>query len=187
MEQSKLGMRVRNFREKAGLSREELAEKAGMAEKFIAALEEEDAYTSLTPLLKVARALGVRLGTFLDDMDSADPVIVRAADRHPELVTHSGAGGREAVKFYSLGRGKSDRHMEPFVVELLPEEQQDLSSHQGEEFIIVVSGRVQVKYGKEEHVLESGDSLYFNSIVPHYIGTANEQPATIYAVLYFPE
>lgn len=187
MEQSKLGLRVRLFREKAGMSREELAEKAGLSLGFVTSMEEQDTYPSLTPLLKLARALGVRLGTFLDGMESADPLIVRSQDRQAELVTHT-SGKREALKFYSLGRGKSDRHMEPFFIELNPEEgEHELSSHQGEEFIVVVSGRVILQHGKERHTLDAGDSLYFNSIVPHYIGAADGKPASIYAVLFFPE
>ncbi len=188
MEQSKLGLRVRLFREKAGMSREELAEKAGLSPGFVTSMEERDIYPSLTPLLKLARALGVRLGTFLDGMESADPLIVRGNEREAELVTHTGGNKREALKFYSLGRGKSDRHMEPFFIELNPEEgEHELSSHQGEEFIVVVSGDVVLQHGRERHILRQGDSLYFNSIVPHYIGAADGKPASIYAVLYFPE
>jgi uncharacterized cupin superfamily protein len=94
-----------------------------------------------------------------------------------------------AARFFSLGQGKSDRHMEPFYVELLPEsaKEKDLSSHEGEEFIVVVSGEVELIYGQETHILYPGDSSYFNSIVPHYISCRGETPATIYAVLYFPE
>ncbi|EPR32869.1 transcriptional regulator, XRE family [Alkalidesulfovibrio alkalitolerans DSM 16529] len=188
MDQSKLGPRVKMFRERAGLSRAELAEKAGLAETFVTALEERDIYPSLTPLLKLARALGVRMGTFLDDVQTADPLIVRCGERRPELVTHTGGAAREALKFYSLGRGKSDRHMEPFFIELNPDDgRHEHSSHQGEEFIVVVSGRVVLEHGNERHVLDTGDSLYFNSIVPHYIGAADGKPASIYAVLYFPE
>ena len=51
--------------------------------------------------------------------------------------------------------------------------------------IIVVSGKVIVKYGKEESILEAGDSVYYNSVVPHYIGAVGG-PAEIYAVLYNP-
>jgi quercetin dioxygenase-like cupin family protein len=78
--------------------------------------------------------------------------------------------------------------MEPFYVELLPESahEKSLSSHEGEEFIVVQSGRVEVIYGTETYALESGDSIYYNSIVPHYVSCDGDQPATIYAVLHIP-
>ena len=60
-----------------------------------------------------------------------------------------------------------------------------MSSHEGEEFIIVVSGKILIKYGKKEEVLTAGDTVYYNSVVPHFIG-AIDGPAEIYAVLYVP-
>jgi len=74
-------------------------------------------------------------------------------------------------------------------VELLPESavEKSLSSHEGEEFIVVHSGRVEIVYGKEVHQLDAGDSIYYNSVVPHYVACLGDTPAAIYAVLYFPE
>jgi quercetin dioxygenase-like cupin family protein len=46
---------------------------------------------------------------------------------------------------------------------------------------------VKVVYGKETHRLEPGDSIYYNSIVPHHVGTLDDTTAAIYAVLYIPE
>ena len=79
--------------------------------------------------------------------------------------------------------------MEPFFIEILPEhdEERRLSSHEGEEFIVVVCGTIEVIYGTETHILETGDSIYYNSVVPHYVSSANGKEASIYAVLYLPE
>jgi transcriptional regulator with XRE-family HTH domain len=186
----KLGDRIRKFREDKEMNREDLADAAGLSVDYVLALEEQGLSASLGPLCKVSRALGVRLGTFLDDADVVDPVIVRKTDRANDLTMHSSGAKRETVRFNSLGKGKADRRMEPFHVELLPEGEQDepeLSSHQGEEFLVVTKGRVRMVHGRERHVLEPGDSLYFNSIVPHYVGCEGDEPAEIYAVLYFPE
>ena len=49
----------------------------------------------------------------------------------------------------------------------------------------MASGKILVKYGQEERILEAGDSVYYNAVVPHYIG-AIDGPAEIYAVLYTP-
>ncbi|MEF2146521.1 MAG: cupin domain-containing protein [Desulfovibrionaceae bacterium] len=189
MDNGKIGARIRAFREKAELSLNDLAERTGLDLSFITAIEEENLYPSLQPLVKIARALGVRLGTFLDDQASQDPLVVRKSDRREELTMHHAGVDQAALRFHSLGRGKSDRHMEPFFIEILPEsaENPKLSSHEGEEFIVVVAGKVEIVYGQETTVLEAGDSAYFNSIVPHHVGAAGDAPAQIYAVLYFPE
>ncbi|NSW87360.1 MAG: cupin domain-containing protein [Syntrophobacteraceae bacterium] len=185
----KIGTRILNYRERCGMSAGDLAERTGLDAEFIKAVEEENVYPSLGPLLKIARALGVRLGTFMDDQVSRDPLIVRLAERKEELSMLKGKGKPVALRFHSLGRGKSDRHMEPFYIEILPESAIDkrLSSHEGEEFIVVLSGEVEVIYGQETYDLGPGDSIYYNSVVPHYVSCKGESKAEIYAVLYIPE
>jgi transcriptional regulator with XRE-family HTH domain len=188
MKTEKVGQRIRTFMDKQEMSVEGLAQRTGLDVGFLATVIEDDGYPSLGPLLKIARALDVRLGTFLDDQISKDPLVVRREERKEELSMLRGKDKPVALKFYSLGSGKSDRHMEPFYVELLPESEKtkELSSHEGEEFIVVYAGRVEVTYGTDVYVLEAGDSIYYNSIVPHYVSCKGAQAASIYAVLYIP-
>ncbi len=187
MTESKVGKRIKSFREKQGISLDEFAERTGLSTEFLNAVEEQDKYPSLGPLLKIARALGVRLGTFLDDQVSKDPLIVRLDQREEELTMHTDRNREASMRYFSLGKGKSDRQMEPFFIEIMPEEgEHKLTSHEGEEFIIVVSGKLEVVYGREKSVLGPGDSVYFNSVVPHSVA-ATDGKAEIYAVLYFPE
>lgn len=189
MQTPKVGPRIAKYMAQNDITIEILAERTGLATSLLTAIRDEEVYPSLGPLVKIARALGVRLGTFLDDQESIDPLIVRREDRHTALSTLRAKDKPVETKFYSLGRGKTDRHMEPFFVELLPGSAQDAerSSHEGEEFIVVLEGRVEVVYGQETHLLEPGDSIYYNSIVPHHVVCASKEPASIYAVLYFPE
>ncbi len=176
------------LREEKGLSLEEISTRSGLDMDFIRAVEEDNVYPSLGPLLKIARALGVRLGTLLDDQFSKDPLIMRLEDRKEELSMLKGKDKPVALKFHSLGRGKKDRHMEPFYIEILPEPAEDKkpSSHEGEEFIVVISGEVEIQYGQETSILKAGDSAYYNSLVPHYVSCRGSR-AEIYAVLYIPE
>ncbi len=184
----KIGARVRKFREAQDMTREKLAETAGLSAAFITALEEENLYPSIGPLQKIAHALHVRLGTFMDDVTCQDPIIVRRDSREEDLTMQHGEGRQTLYRYFSLGKGKADRNMEPFFIEVLPEPEDaiKMSSHQGEEFIIVTSGRLLVIYGNERQILEAGDTAYYNSIVPHYVGAAGNQPCSIYAVLYHP-
>jgi transcriptional regulator with XRE-family HTH domain len=188
MAPEKLGQRIKKFRELKSVTFEELAERTGLNHEFLRSVEEEDRYPSLGPLLKISRALGVRLGTFLDDAISLDPVIVRLGERSEEFDMHAGQGSPVAMRYYSLGKGKIDRHMEPFFIEVLPDENADkrTSSHEGEEFIIVQSGELEVIFGQETFRLGPGDSIYYNSVVPHYVGAGGGRKAGIYAVLYLP-
>lgn len=189
MRSENIGSRIRSFMEQKGITTDELAERTGLDRGFIGSLQKDDVYPSLGPLLKIARALGVRLGTFLDDNVSEDPLVIRRSERTEEIVTHRGDNKPASLTFHSLGKGKTDRHMEPFFIDVYPESSLDkhLSSHEGEEFIVVDTGNIEVIYGSSTFLLHPGDSIYYNSIVPHYVSCAGDTKATIYAVLYFPE
>ncbi len=188
MKSDKVGQRIKTFMDQKNIDLAGLGERTELSVDFLTSVIEDNVYPSLGPLLKIARALDVRLGTFLDDQLSQDPLVIRQAERKSELSMLRGKDKPVDLKFYSLGRGKSDRHMEPFFVELLPEsaEEKQFSSHEGEEFIVVHSGQVEIIYGDETYTLDAGDSAYYNSIVPHCVSCKGAEQAAIYAVLYIP-
>lgn len=188
MTSEKVGQRIKAFMAQKNIELHTLAKQTELSTEFLTSVIEDNVYPSLGPLLKIARALDVRLGTFLDDQLSKDPLLTRKAERTSELSMLRGKDKPVDLKFYSLGKGKSDRHMEPFFVELLSEsaEEKQLSSHEGEEFIVVHNGTVEIIYGDETYLLETGDSIYYNSIVPHCVSCKGAEKAAIYAVLYIP-
>ena len=179
----KLGKRVKKYREQLGLSQEQLATNSGLELSSISDIENGLIYPPISSLIKLSRALGQRLGTFMDDQFQPDPIVMKKSERVEETQSHKGAKGH--YHYFLLGKGKTDRHMEPMFIKIDCDDMKEMSSHEGEEFIIVVSGKIIMKYGKEEKILEAGDSVYYNSVVPHYIG-AIDGPAEIYAVIYVP-
>jgi mannose-6-phosphate isomerase-like protein (cupin superfamily) len=86
----------------------------------------------------------------------------------------------------SLAKGKADRNMEPFFITMPPDagEEHKLISHQGEEFMLVLKGELMVVYGREQHVLKPGQTIYYNSIVPHHVCAAGGEATEILAVMY---
>ena len=85
MSKEQLGRRIKRYREMNEISLEDLAARTGLQLSFLKSLEEDSVYPSLGPLLKVARGLGVRMGTFLDDELGHDPLIVRLGQREAGL------------------------------------------------------------------------------------------------------
>ncbi len=61
-----------------------------------------------------------------------------------------------------------------------------LSAHEGEEFIYVLTGTVRITYGKNIYELEAGQSIYYDSIVPHDVSAKGDESARILAVIYAP-
>lgn len=78
--------------------------------------------------------------------------------------------------------------MEPFMIDIFPSSEEDykLSSHEGEEFIYVVQGEVEILYGKDTYILTEGMSIYYDSIVEHHVHAHGSESAKILAVVYAP-
>jgi transcriptional regulator with XRE-family HTH domain len=184
-----VGEKIRQIREMKKVSLEELSERSGMDISLVQKIEQDRNVPSLAPLIKIARALGVRLGTFLDDSDSFGPVVVRSGEYQKGVrFTSQLSEAREHLNFFSLASDKAGRNMEPFIVDIEPSLQSDymLSSHEGEEFIYVLEGDVEINYGKEIYKLAKGDSIYLDSIVSHNVHSADNSSARILAVVYAP-
>ena len=186
-----VGSKIKGIRETKNLSIEEIAESSGLSVEQITSIENDQNLPSLGPLIKIARALGVRLGTFMDDNDALGPVVCRAEDRerNSSISFSNGAtDARKHMEYHPLAQQKAGRHMEPFVIDINPEEKPDfkLSAHEGEEFIYVMQGEVEVDYGKKKYRLREGDSIFYDSIVKHHVHGADGKPAKILAVVYIP-
>ncbi len=189
--QSFVGAKIKGIRESKGLSMEEISERSGLSLEQIASVENDVNLPSLGPLIKIARALGVRLGTFMDDNDALGPVLCRAADRESEhsiSFSNGTTDARKHMEYHPLAKQKAGRHMEPFIIDINPDEQPDfqLSAHEGEEFIYVMQGELEIDYGKEKYHLSQGDSIYYDSIVKHHVHGAPGKSARILALVYIP-
>jgi len=188
-EMNRIGKKVAQIRGSRRISRQELAERSELDESLIERIEEGELIPSLSPLIRIARVLGVRLGTFLDDEDHIGPVVTRAGD-HGKMMRFSEKGRAESsdLDFFSLAAEKTGRHMEPFVIDIYPSSAKEvvLSAHEGEEFIYVLTGTVEIAYGRETHLLREGDCIYYDSIVPHNVHCQGDVGARILAVVYAP-
>ncbi len=184
-----VGEKIVSIRQSKQIDVADLAERCGFTLTMMTKIEENEAIPSLGHLIKVARALGVRLGTFLDDLDQLGPVISRQGDlKKGSSFSSKNSGTHLNLNFFPLASDKSGRHMEPFIVEILPAIGSDFvqSSHEGEEFIYVLSGIVEINYGKTTYTLSEGDSIYYDSVVDHHVHAARQSPAKILAVVYTP-
>jgi transcriptional regulator with XRE-family HTH domain len=183
-----LGEKINQLRQSREMSQEELAKASNNDVELIDKLENGALVPSLTPLFNIARALGVRLGTFLDDAPQNGPVLVESG-KSKHVVRFSGKCSNckeSSLEFNSLAADKQDRHMEPFIIDVHPQKgEHPLSSHEGEEFIYVLEGEIEILYGKETYNLEAGDSIYYDSVVPHDLHAVDED-AKIMAVVYTP-
>ena len=188
-----LGERIAEIRKTYSLSREVLSERSGVTADLISKIEDDGLIPDLAPLIKISRGLGVRLGTLLDDREQLGPVICRAGDASASSRFKTGLPegtatdkGHHGMSFYALAADKTGRHMEPFIVVIEPDAMQEKSAHEGEEFIYVMEGTLSLEYGTDKETLKAGDSVYYDSIVPHKVFSADNNPVKILAVIYTP-
>ncbi len=184
-----IGKSIQQLREENNLTIGELAERTGIKAEKLEQIEANKVIPSLGMLIKISRSLGSRLGTLLDGRENIGAVVTRSSDvnQGPGMGS-SETGDNSHLQFYSLASGKSGRHMEPFFIKVEPCEPQQpsKSEHEGEEFIYVLKGEVDFHYGGEKHTLKTGDSIYYDSLVPHFMANETSQTAEILAVIYTP-
>jgi len=183
--ESNVGKRIRSYRESLDMSVYDLAQKSGIDEKIVNAIEKGQVLPALGVLTKISRALGQRLGTFMDDQFKPDPIITRAQDLVSDKVAKEGTN-EFGYASHSLALGKPDRHMDPFRIEFDKDGVDHVSSHEGEELIICIAGAVELTYGNEHFVLNAGDTAYYNSVVRHGLRAHGGQPASIYGIVFMP-
>lgn len=187
-----IGAKIKSIRETKQLTIGEVSERSGLSVEQIERIESNVDFPSLAPLIKIARVLGVRLGTFLDDQSELGPVICRKKDSNDSNsigFTNNSTQSRKHMEYHALSQDKSGRHMEPFLIDVAPSEEGVdfvLSTHEGEEFIFVLDGILEINYGKNTFILEEGDSIYYDSIVAHHVHAAADNTAKILGVIYTP-
>jgi transcriptional regulator with XRE-family HTH domain len=188
-ELNQIGAKIKTIRNNRKLTKEELAERCGFSLNMVEKLESGESIPSLGHLIKVARTLGVRLGTFLDDLEKLGPVISRKGESRTgaNFSTSNNETG-SGLTFHALAGDKSGRHFEPFLIDVAASKASPtkLSAHEGEEFIYVLTGEIEISYSNETYILKEGDSIYYDSVVDHHVHSANGHPAKILAVVYAP-
>ncbi len=180
-----LGLRVKKAREERGLSIFDLYLRTNISVDQLSQIEEGNVTPPLGAVIKLAKAFGMKVGYFISGEEGMPYTIVRKDDRK---ITSRHDPNKEkyyGYEYQSLAPNKTDRHMEPFLITLEPSETKDeRSTHDGQEFIFVLEGRMEVRIGEKIHVLEPGDSIYYESTVPHLVKCHDGEATRILAVLY---
>lgn len=185
-EEVRVGERIKVLREKKGLSLKDLAEMTGFSTALLSQMENHLVSPSLGTIIKLAGSLEVRVGDFWGETEGEPFTIVRKDERKKVSRFASKDGVKYGYSYESLGFDKKNRHMEPFIVTLEPAtvKTAKTSVHEGEEFIFVLEGEMEVILGNHTDVLYPGDSIYYDSTIPHKVQCHQDKIARILAVLY---
>ncbi len=179
-----LGERIKLARETRGLTLKDISNRTGISLFALKRVESSEFTPPLGQLIKLGKALDMKMGYFISPGVDKPMVVVRSDERRPVSRYGEKQSAQYGYYYESLASQKGNRVMEPFIVTLVPSKKEELSSHDGQEFLFVLSGKMKVRVGDQEEVLEAGDAVYYDSNKPHYVGTVGKKKTTILAVLY---
>jgi quercetin dioxygenase-like cupin family protein len=182
---AEMGMRVKKARESRGLSIFDIYLRTDIDVDLLSQIEEGKVVPPLGTVIKLAKAFDLKMGYFISGEEAKAYTIVRRDDRKVTSRYDSGKEKHHGYEYESLAPHKTDRTMEPFLITLEPSEtEEERSTHDGQEFIFVFHGKMEVRLGEEIHILEPGDSIYYDSTVPHLVKCHGKETTRILAVLH---
>jgi len=177
------GERIRVLRQEKGLSLEEVSRLTGFEISFLEDLENNRVQPQLGTSIKLSKALDSAFGRIVSGIGNKLYSITRKNEEIAVSRSTSRKGNKEIYSYKSLAPDVKGRNMEALIVNLKENPDEEVSIHEGEEFIYVLEGVVSLKIGADAFELEPGDSVYYLSTTPHLIA-AKSGEATIIAVLY---
>jgi len=165
LEEKKIADKIRNLRMGKNITLDALAERTGFTKGYLSKLENAKKVPPIATLSRIASALGVEIADFFDKgTNNTSYCIVRKGERKPVIRN----GTLFGYYYESIAYGKHHKKMEPFIITLIPyAKDHTIFDHRGEELMFVLEGTMKVFLGHETHVLEEGDSIYFDSSMPH--------------------
>lgn len=176
------GDMLRAIREKRGFSLDELAARTGIHRDALAQFEAGEFMPPLGQIIKLSKALSLRMADVISPGEESFTIV--KSDQRQSFSRFGKA--REAsygYEYESLAARKKNREMEPFIVTLHPSAAEEPSTHDGQEFIFVLEGEMEVHIKGIRDILKPGDAVYYDSTDLHLLKAHGGKPAKILAVL----
>ena len=164
MNEQDIGQNIRTLREGKGLSLTDVAARAGLSKSALSKIETAQISSPISTLLAIAGALDVHLSQFFVDPKQKPTYVVTRKGKAPVL---SRGGSQYGYSYQALALNMPDKIAEPFLLTVRPGDKRGIFKHKGQEFIYLLSGRMRMRIGAEEVILEPGDALYFDPTLEH--------------------
>lgn len=176
-----VGERIKALREAQEMSLEEVSKRAGIAVERLQAYEEGTAVPAIGALIQLSRVLGFKPEGQVQDGASQALTICRAG------TSFSGGQGdtEQNYSYTALTRpGTAGHRMEPFLIVFDPRTPMPASiTHEGQEFVYILEGSIELAYDGRSYRLEAGDSVYLDSSKPHAFHGLGPKVARMLAVV----
>lgn len=174
-----MAMRLKLLRKHKGWTLDQLAEKSGLTKSYLSKVERGLSVPSIAVALKLSHAMQVDVEQlFSDSYQQAAVTITRAGDP-------GSAGAMPPLPhFASIAAGVAPKKMLPFMVYPAPDfVASAFKEHAGEEFLFVHQGTIEIEFPQETVQLQTGDSVYFNALIPHRTRSIGAQQAQLLVIV----
>lgn len=182
---SEMAQRIRELRDIVGFTPAEMAQKTGVTIEEYIACERGEKDLNFAFLYRCAIAFNVDV---TDIIEGKSPVLASYT------VTRNGEGQKidhaHGMEYYNLAATFKNKVCEPLFVRCDPTEGDTdiaLTTHEGQELDIVVSGSLRVQIGKHVEILNAGDTIYYDSSTPHGMISVGDKETCFYALVFDPK
>jgi transcriptional regulator with XRE-family HTH domain len=176
-----VGQRLRDLRQRRGLTQRALAQACDLSANAIGLIERGESSPSVSTLHRLALALEVPIAELFTETEDQAVVLTKKSQRSQ--------AHRDQIQMENLAEGLSDQCMEPFLVTLQPGAGTgaDPVVHLGEEFVFCLEGEIEYRVAGQAYYLETGDSLMFQAHQPHCWRSLGDRPARLLLVFHAAE
>jgi electron transfer flavoprotein alpha subunit len=174
-----LGEKIKKIRESNDWTVESLAQQTDQTPDFIQKVEGNEVVPSVSFLLKLSRALDVDPGTFLSDEEKA-----HIQDKRAQAFTTR----TKNYAYQTLTPGAENQHLRGFMITIEAKQAHKpvAYKHEGEEFIYVMEGSLELTLDNKVHNLKVGESMHYNSEIPHKLRNKGNETTRCLVMLYTP-
>ncbi len=178
VDEKSFGAKMEQLRLTKKMSLEQLANLTGLSQRYLKEIEQGIANPSVSVVIQIAKVLSIDSGSFLSAEDEA------SERRRMESFFKR----TQAYSYKTLTPDAEKKHMKAFLVTVDPKQDHKMVEyrHEGEEFVYVLRGEIEVIVGENQHVLKKEETLHFDSGTVHKLRNLTEEEAKLLVVIYTP-
>lgn len=182
--EAEIGKRIKAFRTRKRITLEQLARQAGFTKGYLSKVEKSKKSPPVSTLGILARALGVTISALLgEEAPRTSLCLVRKNER--PLISRDGTAF--GYSYEAMAYKYPNKIMEPFLLTLpVKPKKRTVYQHEGEEILFVIQGTMKFTHGNEEYIVNEGDSIYFDSSLPHFGESIGPEEVKCFMVICNP-
>jgi len=172
-----VGKKIKKVRMEKKVTFESLANETGFSIDYLKKVETGKVTPPVGTLLQIARSLKIDSGFFLREQASSLKKRVKAYAKRTDNYAYT-----------TLTPGAENKHLKAFrvTVEAMRDHEGVGYRHEGEEFVYVLTGKIEVSVGEHVNRLKKGESLHFNSGISHNLKNIGKEKSELLVVIYGP-